>query len=41
MYKIDFKNGFLDCNDYVFPKKIKMVFDAIEIIQLYGFNERL
>ena len=23
MYKIDFKNGFSDCNDYVFPKKLK------------------
>ena len=33
MYKIDFKNGFSDCNDYVFPKKLKWF-----LIQLRLFN---
>lgn len=33
MYKIDFKNGFSDCNDYVFPKKLKWF-----LMQLRLFN---
>ena len=33
MYKIDFKNGFSDYNDYVFPKKLKWFF-----MQLRLFN---
>lgn len=33
MYKIDFKNGFSDSNDYVFPKKLKWF-----LIQLRLFN---
>ena len=33
MYKINFKNGFSDCNDYVFPKKLKWF-----LMQLKLFN---
>lgn len=33
MYKIDFKNGFSDCKDYVFPKKLKWF-----LMQLRLFN---
>ena len=33
MYRIDFKNGFSDCNDYVFPKKLKWF-----LMQLRLFN---
>lgn len=33
MYKIDFKNGFSDCNDYIFPRKLKWF-----LMQLRLFN---